>query len=452
MPGDAQHTAPPSPPAVICSGAIRQRDPPQFSGADDQDVEDWLSSFERVSAYNRWDEVTKLSNAGFSLRGVAEQWFLNHPADRSTWTAFTTNITRVFGRPAVRKLLAEQRLRERAQQAGETFTCYIEDVVDLCRRANPSMPEQDTVKHILKGIDEDAFQMLLAKNPQNVSEVVSLCQSYEELRRQRTLTRRRLSQRDDPLCALEVDGNPSLLRRIKELIREEVARQISLLPCLPQQSSPTQDPAQSSPLHQIIRAQVADAISAAPEPLPVTPPLCYAEVAARTPAHAYVPRRRPQPPPHLTQPYREPRTFSGNEGYDFGEWLVHYDRVSKFNHWDAAAKRANVEVFLTGTALTWFENHEAKLTTWDRLHNTTRWTTAPIPIAWSPRSIPFAGKLAGATDGGVNNTFKTVATDTVLTTDTAIAEEAAIAMAATTTQSDYVTILPDSQEACRNFL
>ncbi|XP_077547616.1 uncharacterized protein LOC144159808 [Haemaphysalis longicornis] len=301
MPGDAQHTAPPSPPAVICSGAIRQRDPPQFSGADDQDVEDWLSSFERVSAYNRWDEVTKLSNAGFSLRGVAEQWFLNHPADRSTWTAFTTNITRVFGRPAVRKLLAEQRLRERAQQAGETFTCYIEDVVDLCRRANPSMPEQDTVKHILKGIDEDAFQMLLAKNPQNVSEVVSLCQSYEELRRQRTLTRRRLSQRDDPLCALEVDGNPSLLRRIKELIREEVARQISLLPCLPQQSSPTQDPAQSSPLHQIIREQVADAISAAPEPLPVAPSLCYAEVAARTPAHAYVPRRRPQPPPHLTQ-------------------------------------------------------------------------------------------------------------------------------------------------------
>lgn len=67
------------------------------------------------------------------------------------------------------------------------------------------------------------------------------------------------------------------------------------------------------------------------------------------------------------QPYREPRTFSGNEGDDVDEWLVHYDRVSKFNHWDAAAKRANIEVFLTGTALTWFENHEAKLTTWDRL-------------------------------------------------------------------------------------
>lgn len=67
------------------------------------------------------------------------------------------------------------------------------------------------------------------------------------------------------------------------------------------------------------------------------------------------------------QPYREPRTFSGNDGDDIDEWLVHYDRVSKFNRWDTAAQRENVVLFLSDTALTWFENHEGKLTNWSRL-------------------------------------------------------------------------------------
>ncbi|XP_077528236.1 uncharacterized protein LOC144139864 [Haemaphysalis longicornis] len=231
MTSDARNTTSPlPPPAVICSGVIREREPAMFTGADDQDVEDWLSAYERVSAHNKWDDAMKLNNVGFSLRGLAEKWYLNHPEDRATWTAFKTNFSAVFGRPAVRKLRAEQCLRERAQKAGENFPSYIEDVVDLCRRVDPSMPEQDTIKHILKGIDEDAFQMLQAKNPQSVRDVISLLQSDDELRRQRRLTRRRPVEREEPLCGLALDENPSLLSRTKEFVREEVARQISLLP------------------------------------------------------------------------------------------------------------------------------------------------------------------------------------------------------------------------------
>ena len=45
----------------------------------------------------------------------------------------------MFGRPAVRKLQAEQPLRERAQQAGESFTSYIEDVLNLGKKADATM-------------------------------------------------------------------------------------------------------------------------------------------------------------------------------------------------------------------------------------------------------------------------------------------------------------------------
>ncbi|XP_077548069.1 activity-regulated cytoskeleton-associated protein-like [Haemaphysalis longicornis] len=43
----SQHPAPSGAP-VICSCAMRQRDPTIFTGEDDTDVEDWLSSYERV--------------------------------------------------------------------------------------------------------------------------------------------------------------------------------------------------------------------------------------------------------------------------------------------------------------------------------------------------------------------------------------------------------------------
>ncbi|XP_077516680.1 uncharacterized protein LOC144127570 [Amblyomma americanum] len=178
-----------SPAAVICAGALRQRDPAIFSGTDDHDVEDWLASYERVSAYNKWYAEIKLDNVIFCLTGVANLWYRNHEADMTSWSVFKSNFSEVFGRPSVRKLRAEQRLRARSQQVGENFTSYIEDVVDLCKRVNAQMPEADKIRHILKGIDDDAFQMLLARDVRTVAEVVPLCQSYDELRKQRALTR-----------------------------------------------------------------------------------------------------------------------------------------------------------------------------------------------------------------------------------------------------------------------
>lgn len=278
MPDDSRTAQLPSPPAIVCSGAIRQRDPTIFKGTGDQDAEDWLTSYERVSAYNRWDDAMKRYNVGFCFREVAERWFNNNDAKMSTWDAFKNDFMDVFGRPALRKLLAQQRLGERAQQAGETFTSYIEDIIDLCRRANDAMPESEKIRHIMKGIEEDAFQMLLSKNPQNIGEVVSLCQSYDELRKQRIYARHRLAATDASLSALSFD-DPSVQERIKGLVREEVARQLSLLSC----TVPTacaQVPGVASPLHQIIREQVAEALPSTCQQTTVTAPLSYADVAS----------------------------------------------------------------------------------------------------------------------------------------------------------------------------
>lgn len=55
----------------------------------------------------------------------------------------------------------------------------------LCKRVNPAVPESEKIRHILKGIEDYAFQMLLGKNQHTVLEVLMWCLSYDELRKQR---------------------------------------------------------------------------------------------------------------------------------------------------------------------------------------------------------------------------------------------------------------------------
>lgn len=274
----AQQTAPTSPP-VHCPGVPRERDPDIFNGTDEQDVEDWLSSFERVSVNNRWDENDKLGRVHFYLRGVAELWLNNHEAELTDWATFKTTFADVFGRPTVRKLRAEQRLRDRAQLSGEGFTSYIEDVVGLCRRFDPDMSETAKVKHIMKGIEDDAFHMLVAKDPQTVSEVIQHCQSFDELRKQRISTRRpTFDMTSTPALTVgAISPEQTVLTpQIQQFIREEVARQLSLAPLLPSNTHGL-----TSSLRQTIEEQVCEALPPTYQPPPVSAPLTYADVARR---------------------------------------------------------------------------------------------------------------------------------------------------------------------------
>ncbi|XP_077506683.1 uncharacterized protein LOC144115924 [Amblyomma americanum] len=274
MPKDSSPTSAALPPTFVCAGALRQRDPAVFSGTGDHDVEDWLSSYERVSIHYKCDDARKLNNVIFYLTDFANLWYRNLEADITLWSAFKQNFAGVFGLPAVRKLRAEQRLRARAQLPGENFTSYIEDVVYLCRRVDSSMPERAKIDHILKGIDDNAFQMLLAKNPATVVDVLAQCQSYDELRKRHLLTRSPLSK-SEPMGALTSDCDHSpLLPQIKEFIREEVARQLSLVNPSPDASSLLMPS-----LQRVIREQVAEALPTLPEVRSV-PPLSYAEAAA----------------------------------------------------------------------------------------------------------------------------------------------------------------------------
>ncbi|KAM7315715.1 hypothetical protein ISCGN_005498 [Ixodes scapularis] len=178
----------PPQPWPVWHPSSRQRDPKVFSGLGDEEIEEWLDIYERISTYNRWDNANKLANIIFYFTDVAKTWYLNHETEWHTWEAFTTRAKEIFGRPENRRATAERRLNFRVQQQGESYTAYIEDVLRLCRRANEQMQEGERVRHLLKGISEEAFAMFLNQPPPDVNAVVSGCTRLAEARQHRVLS------------------------------------------------------------------------------------------------------------------------------------------------------------------------------------------------------------------------------------------------------------------------
>ncbi|XP_040078770.1 uncharacterized protein LOC120850362 [Ixodes scapularis] len=227
------------PTTILCAGALRQRDPKLFSGIGDDDIDDWLESVERVSLHNKWDDVLKLNNVIFYLTDVAKLWYTNHESELATWTLFKSKIQEVFGKPAQRKLISSLFMRirshvfwgSRVQQNDESFVSYIEDVLKLCKRIDTQMPEDEKLKNIMKGIAEDAFQILVVRAPATVIEAIDICQNFLELRTQRLP----LSRKPQPPMELASLNNAAdcppdkwgdLRYLIQEIVRDEVARQL----------------------------------------------------------------------------------------------------------------------------------------------------------------------------------------------------------------------------------
>ncbi|XP_077548100.1 uncharacterized protein LOC144160842 [Haemaphysalis longicornis] len=240
-----------------------------FAGLRNEDVDEWLDTFERVSAFNRWDDRAKLENVSWSLDEVAKTWFRNNVHRIDDWNDFTTQLRQIFGSSSACSDIAKKKLEGRFQHPCETYTSYIEDVVALCRKVNKDMTEADRVRHILKGIGQFAFNALALQNPTTVSDVRTTCQRLDNLQslrlQQGTMARN--------------SGDEDLRALIRELIREELDGRTSV-------HVSSTSPYSSTPnLREIIREELAACthgrLPADLTPPPVTP--SYSEVAGRPP-------------------------------------------------------------------------------------------------------------------------------------------------------------------------
>lgn len=159
----------------------RQRDPHVFFGGLQEDVNDWIKHYDRVSSHNLWDDTIKLANVVFFLQGTVLNWFDNHEEELTSWATFKSELGNVFGKPDCRKQQAREKLSQRFQSPTESSTAYIEDVLRLCHRVDDSMSEEDKLRHLFKGFSHNLFSAVAPTPPTTVPAFIAECKRLEDM-------------------------------------------------------------------------------------------------------------------------------------------------------------------------------------------------------------------------------------------------------------------------------
>lgn len=257
-----------------------------------EDAEDWLSHFERVASFNRWDNAAKLRNVYFSLEDFARTWFENRDGTLRTWQEFCHEFLKAHA-GGDRRERAEHALRSRVQLPNESVSMYVEDMTRLFRRVDPNMEEEKKLRHLMRGVKEQLFGCLVRNPPKTVSEFIAEASVMETTLRQRSnLFQRQVSAAalvDSPNAAFG-EGMGGLRDLIRSVVREELHK---ILGTAPQATAGTIASILREEVQQAFMASPAhDAASHAPsEPLKLT----YAQAV-----------KRAAPPAAILPPYATP--------------------------------------------------------------------------------------------------------------------------------------------------
>ena len=204
------------------------RQPRPYGGKAGEDVDQWLTHYERVSKSNKWDANDRLTNVVLSLTDTALAWYENHEDALTTWSIFVEELKSCFSDATSKKKRAEFSLTQRAQPSGETCTAYIEEILKLCKTQNPCMSEEDTVGHLLKGIAEDVYNFLIGKdNLSSASDVIRHCRTFETWKMRRITKFRRLSN-VATVATVDVSSSSDLASTIRQMFREELLQREEL--------------------------------------------------------------------------------------------------------------------------------------------------------------------------------------------------------------------------------
>ena len=185
------------------SGLFRQ---PPFHGFPNEDVNEWLLKFERLSKFYGWSNAKKLGALPLLLGGTALAWFQTLPAESvADFKTLTDELKSRFGAQNL-EFIFRQELYARKQGPNEPLSLYTEDVIKKCQRL--SLSENEMMNVFINGLVDDLRNHVILGQPKAFAEA-------ENLARLRNAVIR-ASGVSSPLTASQ-DKNALQERKIKEL-------------------------------------------------------------------------------------------------------------------------------------------------------------------------------------------------------------------------------------------
>ncbi|GBN83028.1 hypothetical protein AVEN_62825-1 [Araneus ventricosus] len=157
-----------------------------------------------------------------TANGTARLWFENNEDKFRTSSDFGKLFEETFLRPEDLKSFTEGLLRTRSQCPGETYESYVQDEFSLCRRVTKSMTEDQKVSHLMKGVDEDLYQVLINREVCTVDQFVTCCLEVDGMSKRRIIKPRyeRLPNVTHISTANEEDMSDLICRTVEKKSRK----------------------------------------------------------------------------------------------------------------------------------------------------------------------------------------------------------------------------------------
>jgi len=160
--------------------------PSKFSGRSNEDPFKYLQNFELAAVSNLWTDDLRLTGLPNYLTDTALLWYHGYVKDRNaaatalagapctakiTWDELRTDLQKGF-RTVASKEVAEEKLQARKQKVGESPEDYVYSKLDLLHDFEHSMPLDQKIRHIIKGLRPSYLERIHVMNPQTIEEVI----------------------------------------------------------------------------------------------------------------------------------------------------------------------------------------------------------------------------------------------------------------------------------------
>ena len=160
---------------VVPNFAVTQRIEP-FHGFK-EDVDEWLEDFERIAAYNGWEDSRKKLFLCLSLKGAAKNWLkLMEPG--LPYNGLVKELKAAFT-PIGMTETYERRLLERRCVKDETVGEYYYSILDLCRKVDVRMMENSIKMHFIRGLPKAIKEHVICSSAENLAAAYKEAQMKE---------------------------------------------------------------------------------------------------------------------------------------------------------------------------------------------------------------------------------------------------------------------------------
>ena len=155
------------------------KNPKVFKGGKD-DVNKWIEDIEHLLNLAHVPEPSRLDLISYSLRSDALQWFKNNKNLFTSWSIFITEIKRAFT-SSFHEELAFKKLESYNQGENQSIRNFFNEVLKLCREADPTMSEATKLKNLLNKTKPTVQFEVRKKKPTTTAEFLEYAKDVEEL-------------------------------------------------------------------------------------------------------------------------------------------------------------------------------------------------------------------------------------------------------------------------------